>query len=95
MNICAGVVNQELKVPLYGGNENKRTLVISESVSSPSTGFILSSHSLFSHTNIYILCAVLFISKTLFIVPFPSKDIRRGENILRCYGQPIFRENMH
>ncbi len=26
------------------------------------------------------------------VVPFPSMDIRRGENILRCYGEAIFRE---
>lgn len=27
------------------------------------------------------------------VVPFPSKNARRGENILRSNGQPIFREN--
>lgn len=27
------------------------------------------------------------------IVPFPASDIRRGENILRCYGERLFRIN--
>lgn len=175
LDICDGVVNQEVMVPLYGGNENERTLVISESVrnvfaseklhdykhvlidvSAMPRGVsfsiikrILDIKSL--EQNIYILvcensecddkikpvlgeesaeylpgfntfsmsmesdndeniiwlpilgmneeAAFGIIDNYLNpveicpVVPFPSKDIRRGENILRCYGQPIFREN--
>lgn len=175
LNICDGVVNQELKVPLYGGNENKRTLVISESVRNVLVsekiqdykhilidvsamprgvafsiikrvldiksleqsiyilvcensecddrikpvlgeesaeylpGFNTFSMSMESDNdeNIIWLPILGMNEEVAFriidnylkpveicpVVPFPSKDIRRGENILRCYGQPIFREN--
>lgn len=175
LDICDGVVNQEIKVPLYGGNENERTLVISESVRNV---FISEKLQDYKHIlidvsamprgvafsiikrildiksleqNIYILVCensecddkikpvlgeesaeylpgfntfsmsmesdndeniiwlpILGMNEEVAfriidnylkpveicpVVPFPSKDIRRGENILRCYGQPIFREN--
>lgn len=175
LDICDGVVNQELVVPLYGGNENKRTLVISESVRNVFVSEMLQNYKhilidvsamprgvAFSiikrildikseEQNIYILVCensecddkikpvlgeesaeylpgfntfsmsmesdndenIIWLpilgmnEETAFriidsylkpieicpVVPFPSKDIRRGENILRCYGQPIFREN--
>ncbi len=175
LDICHGVINQELKVPLYGGNENERTLVISESVRNV---FVSEKLENYKHIlidvsamprgvafsiikrildikdagqSIYILvcensecddkikpvlgeesaeylpgfntfsmsmesdndesiiwlpvlgmsdeAAFRIIDNYLKpveicpVVPFPSKDIRRGENILRSYGQPIFREN--
>lgn len=175
LHICAGIVNQELQVPLYGGNENERKLVISESVRNVFApeklqnykhilidvsamprgvsfsiikrildiksaeqyiyilvcensecddkikpvlgeesaeylpGFNTFSMSLESDNdeNIIWLPILGMNEETAFriidnylkpveicpVVPFPSKDIRRGENILRCYGQPIFREN--
>lgn len=175
LDLCDGVVNQELKVPLYGGNENERTLVISESVRN---AFISEKLKDFKHIlidisamprgvafsiikrildikrsnqGIYVLVcensecddkikpvigeesaeylpgfntfsmsmesdndekiiwlpilgmneedAFRIIDNYLKpieicpVVPFPSRDVRRGENILRCYGQSIFREN--
>ena len=175
LDICDGVVNQEIKVPLYGGNENERTLVISESVRNAFASDKLQAYKhilidvsamprgvAFSiikrildikslEQNVYILVcensecddkikpvlgeesaeylpgfntfsmsmesendeniiwlpvlgmneerAFRIIDNYLKpieicpVVPFPSKDIRRGENILRCYGQSIFREN--
>lgn len=175
LDICDGSVNQELKVPLYGGSENERTLVISESVRNVFTleriqeykhilidvsamprgvafsvikrildiksveqsiyilvcensecddkikpvigeesaeylpGFNTFSMSMESDNDENIIwlpilgmneeAAFRIIENYLKpieicpVVPFPSKDIRRGENILRCYGQPIFREN--
>lgn len=175
LDICNGVINQELKVPLYGGNENERRLVISESVRNvfvseklknykhilidisampravafsiikrildiKSTdqsvyilvcensecddkikpvigeelveylpGFNTFSMSMESDNgeNIIWLPVLGMHDEVAFriidnylkpveicpVVPFPSKDVRRGENILRCCGQPIFREN--
>lgn len=174
LDICGGNVNQELNVPLYGGSENERTLVISESVRNV---FVAEKLNGFKHLlidvsamprgvgfsiikrvldikseeqSVYILAcensecddkikpvlgeesaeylpgfntfsmslesdndeniiwlpvlgmneeaAFRIIDNYLKpveicpVVPFPSKDIRRGERILRCYGQPIFRE---
>ena len=175
LDICDGVVNQEIKIPLYGGSENERTLVISESVRNVFVSEMLQGykHILIdvsampksvafsiikriidvksSEQSIYILvcensechdkikpvigeesaeylpgfntfsmsmesdtdekiiwlpilgmngeAAFRIINNYLKpieicpVVPFPSKDIRRGENILRSYGQTIFREN--
>ncbi len=174
-DICEGIIKQELKVPLYGGNENERTLVISESVRNVFTleklqnykhilidisamprgvafsiikrvldiksaeqntyilvcensecddkikpvigeesaeylpGFNTFSMSMESDSDESVIwlpvlgmheeAAFRIIDNYLKpveicpVVPFPSKDVRRGENILRCCGQPIFREN--
>jgi hypothetical protein len=40
-----------------------------------------------------IICNYLKPVEICPIVPFPSSNIRRGENILRKYGQLLFREN--
>ena len=175
LEICNGDIDLQSKVPLYGGNENKKTLVISESVRN---AFSTQKLQKYKHIlidvsamprgvafsiikriwdikrpdqGIYILVcensecddkikpvlgeeaaeylpgfntfamsmeadndentiwlpvlglneeeAFRIIDNYLKpieicpIVPFPSNDIRRGENILRCYGQAIFREN--
>lgn len=175
LDICGDGLKQEFKVPLYGGNENERTLVISESVRNVFVSEKLQGYKhilvdvsamprgvAFSiikrildiknqEQSIYILvcensecddkikpvlgeesvgylpgfntfsmsmesdndeniiwlpilgmndvAAFRIIDNYLKpveicpVVPFPSKDIRRGENILRCCAQPIFREN--
>lgn len=175
LELCGGTIDKELKTPLYGNNENERTLVISESVRNvfhieemrPYRNILVDISAMprgvaFSivkrildvkseDQNVYILvcensecddkikpvigeesaeylpgfntfsmsmesdneqniiwlpvlgmneeAAFNLIAEYLKpieicpVVPFPSKDIRRGEKILRSCGQSVFREN--